>query len=182
LVGWFAVQAAVDIAKNGIAGLLYTDDYDVAPRQHGMLLCIMSTMTNTSAMIVVPTHSNEACSLGTNPISLAAPCSSSCQAALSRRPHWHGNDDNCPLIGRVESVPTTGQQNVNMTPTAKPCTNPNEIIDHGGAMLPLGGASEVDGWTQGLLRCALMMVELLCGVFAGTADNINLARTLNMTM
>lgn len=89
VVGCFAMQAAVDIAKQhgcavvicknsnhyGIAG--YYTDY--VARQHDML-CM--SMTNTSA-IVVPTHSKEAC-LGTNPISLAAPCSSSSsQAAVA---------------------------------------------------------------------------------------------------
>jgi L-2-hydroxycarboxylate dehydrogenase (NAD+) len=187
VVGCFAMNAAVDIAKQhgcavvvcknsnhyGIAG--YYTDY--VARNHGML-CM--SMTNTSA-IVVPTHSKEAC-LGTNPISLAAPCSSiGTGSSRNGNPVLIDMATTTVPIGRVEVYQQQGKTLPSTTwavdANGKPCTDPSEIIDHGGAMLPLGGASELTGGHKGY--CSALMVELLCGVLSGNKFGKNVDMTMN---
>ncbi|CAM9460012.1 unnamed protein product [Lampetra fluviatilis] len=151
-VGWVVARGS---NHYGIAGF-----YSMQALEQGMM---GMSFTNTSPL-VVPTRGME-CTLGTNPISVAAPA---------------GKDDSFVLdmatsavaLGKVE-LHARNQQTI---PEGWGCDakgavtqDPQKVLD-GGGLLALGGAEATGGYKGYGLG---MMVEVFCGIMAGATYSKN---------
>ncbi|XP_030622855.1 uncharacterized protein LOC115806306 [Chanos chanos] len=116
------------------------------------------TYTNTSPL-VVPTRAKE-CTLGTNPISVAAPARNGDSFVLDMA-------TSAVALGKVE----LHKRNGNSIPVGWGCdaqgrlsTDPGKVLS-GGGLVPIGGC-EITGGHKGFGLG--MMVEVFCGMLAGS--------------
>uniref|UniRef100_A0A3Q1G7L5 Uncharacterized oxidoreductase YjmC-like n=1 Tax=Acanthochromis polyacanthus TaxID=80966 RepID=A0A3Q1G7L5_9TELE len=113
--------------------------------------------TNTSPL-VVPTRGKE-CTLGTNPISVAAPANDGDSFVLDMA-------TSAVALGKIElhdrrkdPIP----EGWGCDPQGKLTTDPKKVVN-GGGLVPIGGNEETGGYKGYGLG---MMVEVFCGILAG---------------
>ncbi|XP_078076944.1 putative oxidoreductase YjmC [Mustelus asterias] len=154
-IGWVAAYGS---NHYGIAGF-----YSMQALKCGL---IGMSCTNTSPL-VVPTRAKE-CTLGTNPLSVAAP-------AL--------NDDSFVLdmatsavaLGKIE-VQQRSKEKVPVgwgcDSSGKETTDPTQILT-GGGLVPLGGSEATSGYKGYGLS---LLVEVFCGMLTGSNYSKNIRR------
>lgn len=172
VVGKFCIDLAIKKAKEvgvgwvvakgsnhyGIAGY-----YALQASNQGL---VGMSVTNTSPL-VMPTRGKVG-TLGTNPISFAAPAQ---------------NDDSFVLdmatttvaLGKIELNERKGipiPEGWGADKNGQQTTDPKEVLN-GGGMLPLGGSEETSGYKGYGLA---MMVEVLCGILGGSSYSTNIRR------
>ncbi|KAL0967870.1 hypothetical protein UPYG_G00258720 [Umbra pygmaea] len=116
------------------------------------------SFTNTSPL-VVPTRAKE-CTLGTNPISVAAPANNGDSFVLDMA-------TSAVALGKIELHERRGD----MIPEGWGCdsqgrmsTDPGKVLN-GGGLVPIGGCEATGGYKGFGLG---MMVEVFCGMLAGS--------------
>ncbi|KAJ0069609.1 hypothetical protein NL108_011109, partial [Boleophthalmus pectinirostris] len=158
-IGWVVARGS---NHYGIAG--YYSMQALTENMIGM------SFTNTSPL-VVPTRAKE-CTLGTNPISVAAPANdgdsfvldmATSAVALGKIELHHRRGDEIPIGWGQDSQ---GK----MTP------DPSKVLS-GGGLVPIGGSEATGGYKGYGLG---MMVEVFCGILAG-AEYSNRIRTWKVT-
>ncbi|KAK6188463.1 hypothetical protein SNE40_004632 [Patella caerulea] len=176
VTGNFSMNVAIDKAKNvgigwvvakgsnhyGIAGF-----YAMEASKQGLL---GMSFTNTSPLSV-PTRAVKP-TLGTNPISLAAPARkdsfvldmATTTAALGKIELHDRKGINIPNSWGVDS-------------RGKECNDPKPVLESGGLM-PLGG-SELTGGYKGYGLA--MLVEIFCGILSGSTYGPNIRKWRNTT-
>nr|XP_004563910.1 uncharacterized protein LOC101476659 [Maylandia zebra] len=115
------------------------------------------SFTNTSPL-VVPTRAKE-CTLGTNPISVAAPAKDGDSFVLDMA-------TSAVAIGKVELHERRGDpipEGWGCDPLGKITTDPKRVLT-GGGLVPVGGSEATGGYKGYGLG---MMVEVFCGILAG---------------
>ncbi|XP_071108497.1 uncharacterized oxidoreductase YjmC-like [Haliotis cracherodii] len=169
VVGRFCIDLAIQKAKDagigwvvakgsnhfGIAGW-----YSMRAMEQGL---VGMAFTNTSPLLV-PTRAKDR-TLGTNPISVAAPANNGDSYVLDMA-------TTAVALGKIELNDRKGIEapiGWGTDRDGKPCSNPAEIVDNGGLM-PLGGPEECSGYKGYGLS---MMVELFCGILGGCAFGPN---------
>uniref|UniRef100_A0A8C4Q6Z6 Malate dehydrogenase n=1 Tax=Eptatretus burgeri TaxID=7764 RepID=A0A8C4Q6Z6_EPTBU len=158
-IGWVVAKGS---NHYGIAGF-----YSMQALKHGM---IGMSFTNTSPL-VVPTRAKE-CTLGTNPLSVAAPAANGDSFVLDMA-------TSSVALGKVELYARNNEKvpyGWGCDHQGKVTENPEEVLD-GGGLLSLGG-SELTGGYKGYGLS--MMVEIFCGILAGAAYSKNV-RTWRVT-
>ncbi|KAK7494939.1 hypothetical protein BaRGS_00013818 [Batillaria attramentaria] len=154
-IGWVSARGSNHF---GIAGW-----YSMRAMEQGLL---GMAFTNTSPLMV-PTRARKP-TLGTNPISLAAPA---------------GNGDSMVLdmattavaLGKIELNDRKGLEipvGWGCDSSGKACTDPKPVVATGGLM-PLGGTEECSGYKGYGLA---MMVDVFCGILTGSAFGPNVRR------
>ncbi|XP_029952226.1 uncharacterized protein LOC115391935 [Salarias fasciatus] len=163
VVGNFCMQLAIEKAKEvGIGWVVAhgSNHYGIAGYYAMQALkenMIGMSFTNTSPL-VVPTRA-KACTIGTNPISVAAP----------------GNDGDSFVLDMATSAVALGKVELHARreesiPEGWGCdskgkitTDPKEVLN-GGGLVPIGGSEATGGYKGYGLG---MMVEIFCGILAG---------------
>ncbi|XP_060770350.1 uncharacterized oxidoreductase YjmC-like [Neoarius graeffei] len=158
-IGWVVAYGS---NHYGIAGY-----YSLQALQKNMIgMCY----TNTSPL-VVPTRGKE-CTLGTNPISVAAPAKDGDSFVLDMA-------TSAVALGKVELHARNGQsipEGWGCDASGLPTSDPNAVTS-GGGLVPVGG-SEMTGGYKGYGLA--LMVEVFCGILAGS-DYSKYVRTWRMT-
>ncbi|KAJ8417015.1 hypothetical protein AAFF_G00282420 [Aldrovandia affinis] len=146
-IGWVVTHGSNHF---GIAGY-----YSMQALKENM---IGMSFTNTSPL-VVPSRAKE-CTLGTNPISVAAPASNGDSFVLDMA-------TSAVALGKVE----LHQRHGDNIPEGWGCdsqgqltTDPGKVLN-GGGLVPLGGSEETGGYKGYGLG---LMVEVFCGILAGS--------------
>lgn len=154
-IGWVTARGSNHF---GIAGW-----YSIRAMDQGLL---GMAFTNTSPLMV-PTRARKP-TLGTNPISLAAPGTGGDSLVLDMA-------TTAVALGKVELNDRKGMDippGWGVDSTGKTCTTPKPVVENGGLM-PLGGSEECSGYKGYGLA---MMVEVFCGLMAGAAFGPNVRR------
>ncbi|GFO11269.1 delta(1)-pyrroline-2-carboxylate reductase [Plakobranchus ocellatus] len=152
-IGWVCVKASNHF---GIAGW-----YSIRAMEQGL---IGMAFCNTSPFMI-PTRSKTR-TLGTNPISVAAKGNNGEEFVLDMA-------TTAVAQGKVEIKNLLGKkvpQGWTVDGHGKPCTDPQEVLDHGG-LHPLGGPEETSGYKGYGLG---FMVELFCGILSGSRFGQNI--------
>ncbi|GAA6215230.1 uncharacterized protein LOC108883052 isoform X2 [Lates japonicus] len=147
-IGWVVAHGS---NHYGIAGY-----YAMQALQENM---IGMSFTNTSPL-VVPTRGKE-CTLGTNPISMAAPAKDGDSFVLDMA-------TSAVALGKVELHERRGDpipEGWGCDPQGKLTTDPKRVL-RGGGLVPIGGSEATGGYKGYGLG---MMVEVFCGILAGAA-------------
>ncbi|KAK6165965.1 hypothetical protein SNE40_022767 [Patella caerulea] len=164
VVGKFCIDLAIQKAKEtGIAWVVANDSnhfgiagwYSIRAMEQGML---GMAFTNTSPLMV-PTRARKP-TLGTNPLTLAAPANNGDSMVLDMA-------TTSVALGKIELSDRKGQDipvGWGCDETGKPCKNPGRVVESGGLM-PLGGDENTAGYKGYGLG---MMVEVFCGILAGS--------------
>ncbi|XP_069760633.1 uncharacterized oxidoreductase YjmC-like [Narcine bancroftii] len=172
VVGNFCMKIAIQKAKEvgiGWVSAYGSNHYGIAGFYSMQALkcgLIGMTCTNTSPL-VVPTRTKE-CTLGTNPISVAAPALNGDSFVLDMA-------TSVVSIGKVEVRQRQGEnvpKGWGCDPDGKDTNDPTRILK-GGGLLPLGGNEATSGYKGYGLS---MMVEIFCGILAGAHYNNNIQR------
>ncbi|CAN9499081.1 unnamed protein product [Ophioblennius macclurei] len=163
VVGNFCMNLAIKKAKDAGIGWVVarnSNHYGIAGYYAMQALkenMIGMSFTNTSPL-VVPTRAKE-CTIGTNPISVAAPGKDGDSFVLDMA-------TSAVALGKVElhsrrkeSIP----EGWGCDPQGKLSTDPDKVLK-GGGLVPIGG-SEATGSYKGYGLG--MMVEVFCGILAG---------------
>ncbi|XP_048462836.1 uncharacterized oxidoreductase YjmC-like [Rhincodon typus] len=170
VVGNFCMDLAIQKAKDvgigwvsaygsnhyGIAGF-----YSMQALKHGL---IGMTCTNTSP-VVVPTRGKK-CTLGTNPISVAAPALNGDSFVLDMA-------TSAVALGKIEVQQRHGEKipvGWGCDSKGKGTTDPTEVLK-GGGLLPLGGSEATSGYKGYGLS---LMVEVFCGILSGSLYSENI--------
>ncbi|XP_072290681.1 uncharacterized oxidoreductase YjmC-like [Eucyclogobius newberryi] len=176
VVGNFCMELALKKAKEAGIGWVVargSNHYGIAGYYSMQALkenMIGMSFTNTSPL-VVPTRGKE-CTLGTNPISVAAPANdgdsfvldmATSAVALGKVELHHRRGDEIPIGWGLD---TDGK----ITP------DPSKVLS-GGGLVPIGGSEAMGGYKGYGLG---MMVEVFCGILAG-AEYSNHIRTWKVT-
>ncbi|XP_055078570.1 uncharacterized oxidoreductase YjmC-like isoform X2 [Periophthalmus magnuspinnatus] len=176
VVGNFCMKLALKKAKEAGIGWVVargSNHYGIAGYYSMQALkenMIGMSFTNTSPL-VVPTR-GKACTLGTNPISVAAPANdgdsfvldmATSAVALGKIELHHRRGDEIPIGWGLDAQ---GK----MTP------DPSKVLS-GGGLVPIGGSEATGGYKGYGLG---MMVEVFCGILAG-AEYSNRVRTWKVT-
>ncbi|XP_070210571.1 uncharacterized oxidoreductase YjmC-like isoform X2 [Littorina saxatilis] len=147
-IGWVSVRGSNHF---GIAGW-----YSMRALDQGLM---GMAFTNTSPKLV-PTRAQRQ-TLGTNPISVAAPANNGDSMVLDMA-------TTVVALGKVE-VKKTLREDIplgwGVDSDGKPTTDPDKVLVDGGLM-PLGGLEETSGYKGYGLG---MMVEIFCGILSGSA-------------
>ncbi|XP_076460466.1 putative oxidoreductase YjmC [Babylonia areolata] len=146
-IGWVSVRGSNHF---GIAGW-----YSMRAQDQGLL---GMAFTNTSPQLV-PTRSRQQ-TLGTNPISLAAPANNGDSMVLDMA-------TTVVAFGKVEMKKTLNQDvplGWGVDSTGKPSTDPDKVMAADGGLMPLGGPEETSGYKGYGLA---MLVEVFCGILSG---------------
>uniref|UniRef100_A0AAY4CLI2 Malate dehydrogenase n=1 Tax=Denticeps clupeoides TaxID=299321 RepID=A0AAY4CLI2_9TELE len=164
VVGNFCMKLAIKKARDvGIGWVVARDSnhYGIAAYYSMQALkenMIGMSFTNTSPL-VVPTRAKE-CTLGTNPISIAAPAKNGGSFVLDMA-------TSAVALGKVE----IHERNGSSIPEGWGCdsqgrvsTDPSKVLN-GGGLVPLGGP-EITGGHKGYGLG--LMVEVFCGMLAGS--------------
>ncbi|XP_075905389.1 putative oxidoreductase YjmC isoform X2 [Nelusetta ayraudi] len=176
VVGNFCMKLAIQKAKEvGIGWVVAhgSNHYGIAGYYSMQALkedMIGMSFTNTSPL-VVPTRGKE-CTLGTNPISVAAPASGGDSFVLDMA-------TSAVALGKVELHERRGDS----IPEGWGCdgqgqltSDPKKVLS-GGGLVPIGGSEATGGYKGYGLG---MMVEVFCGILAG-AQYSNKIRTWKVT-
>ncbi|XP_056272339.1 uncharacterized oxidoreductase YjmC-like [Pseudoliparis swirei] len=163
VVGNFCMQLAIKKAKEAGIGWVVahgSNHYGIAGYYAMQALkenMIGMSFTNTSPL-VVPTRGKE-CTLGTNPISVAAPAKDGDSFVLDMA-------TSAVALGKVELHERRGDT----IPEGWGCdaggtltTDPKRVLS-GGGLVPIGGSEATGGYKGYGLG---MMVEVFCGILAG---------------
>ncbi|KAK7100708.1 hypothetical protein V1264_023614 [Littorina saxatilis] len=175
VVGDFSMQLAISKAKTAGVGLVTAKNsnhygiagwYAMQASEQGLL---GMSMTNTSPLSV-PTRGQKP-TLGTNPISLAAPAKPGDDFVLDMA-------TTTVALGKIElhdrkQIPIPNSWGVDEQ--GKESNDPKVVIDKGGLM-PLGG-SEMTGGYKGYGLA--MLVEILCGIMADADYGPNIRKWRN---
>ncbi|KAE9421727.1 hypothetical protein Angca_007247 [Angiostrongylus cantonensis] len=166
VVGNFCMRLAIEKArKNGIGWVVAKNSnhfgiagwYAQSALQQGL---VGMAFTNTSPC-VFPTNSTEK-TLGSNPISLAAP-------ALNGDSFFLDMASTTVAYGKIEIMEQRGAKRIprgwGADAYGVETQDPKKVLN-GGGLQPLGG-SEATGGYKGTGLC--MMVEVLCGIMAGSS-------------
>ncbi|KAJ7358781.1 hypothetical protein OS493_021560 [Desmophyllum pertusum] len=152
-IGWVVCKGSTHF---GIAGW-----YSAQALQHGM---IGMSMTNTSP-VVVPTRASQS-SIGTNPLSVAAPGKAGDSFLLDMATSG-------VALGKVEMChrkETEIPQGWGVNSKGLETVDPKEVFE-GGGLLPLGG-KEITGGYKGYGLA--MMVDVFCGILSGSTFGTNI--------
>lgn len=176
VVGNFCMNLALNKAKEAGIGWVVakgSNHYGIAGYYSMQALkenMIGMSFTNTSPL-VVPTRGKE-CTLGTNPISVAAPASNGDSFVLDMA-------TSAVALGKVElhdrrkeEIPIGWGLDID----GKMTSDPARVLD-GGGLVPIGGSEATGGYKGYGLG---MMVEVFCGILAG-AEYSNRIRTWKNT-
>lgn len=158
-IGWVVAR---DSNHYGIAGY-----YAMQALKENM---IGMSFTNTSPL-VVPTRGKE-CTLGTNPISVAAPANNGDSFVLDMA-------TSAVALGKVELHERRGDEipeGWGCDADGKMTCDPKRVLN-GGGLVAIGGSEETGGYKGYGLG---MMVELFCGILAGAHYSNNI-RTWKVT-
>ncbi|KAJ7998249.1 hypothetical protein DPEC_G00220660 [Dallia pectoralis] len=120
--------------------------------------------TNTSPL-VVPTRAKE-CTLGTNPLSVAAPANNGDSFVLDMA-------TSTVALGKIELHERRGDtipEGWGCDSQGRISTDPREVLN-GGGLVPLGGSEATGGYKGFGLG---MMVEVFCGMLAGSHYSQNI--------
>ncbi|KAM9351831.1 putative oxidoreductase YjmC [Symphorus nematophorus] len=176
VVGNFCMNLAIKKAKEvGIGWVVAhgSNHYGIAGYYSMQALkenMIGMSFTNTSPL-VVPTRGKE-CTLGTNPISVAAPANDGDSFVLDMA-------TSAVALGKVELYERRGDpipEGWGCDAQGKLSTDPKRVLS-GGGLVPIGGSEETGGYKGYGLG---MMVEVFCGILAG-AKYSNHVRTWKVT-
>uniref|UniRef100_A0A8C6SIR4 Malate dehydrogenase n=1 Tax=Neogobius melanostomus TaxID=47308 RepID=A0A8C6SIR4_9GOBI len=151
-IGWVVARGS---NHYGIAGY-----YSMQALKENM---IGMSFTNTSPL-VVPTRGKE-CTLGTNPISVAAPANDGDSFVLDMA-------TSAVALGKVELHQRRGDEipiGWGLDKDGKMTSDPSRVRD-GGGLVPIGGSEATGGYKGYGLG---MMVEVFCGILAGAAYSNN---------
>ncbi|XP_041054076.1 uncharacterized oxidoreductase YjmC-like isoform X1 [Carcharodon carcharias] len=172
VVGNFCMDLAIKKAKEvgiGLVAAYGSNHYGIAGFYSMQALkCgyIGMTCTNTSPF-VVPTRAKEP-TLGTNPISVAAPALDGDSFVLDMA-------TSAVALGKIE-VQQRREEKVPVgwgcDSSGKETTDPEQILK-GGGLVPLGGSEATSGYKGYGLS---LMVEVLCGILAGAHYSKNIRR------
>lgn len=176
VVGNFCMNLAIKKAKEVGVGWVVahgSNHYGIAG--HYAMLALKENMigmsfTNTSPL-VVPTRGKE-CTLGTNPISVAAPASNGDSFVLDMA-------TSAVALGKVELHERRGDtipEGWGCDPQGQLTTDPKRVLS-GGGLVPIGGSEATGGYKGYGLG---MMVEMFCGILAG-AQFSKFVRTWKVT-
>ncbi|KAM3870157.1 putative oxidoreductase YjmC [Diretmus argenteus] len=163
VVGNFCMNLAIKKAKEvGIGWVVAhgSNHYGIAGYYSMQALkenMIGMSYTNTSPL-VVPTRGKE-CTLGTNPISVAAPAKDGDSFVLDMA-------TSAVALGKVELYDRRGDsipEGWGCDPQGKLSTDPSKVLK-GGGLVPIGGSEATGGYKGYGLG---MMVEVFCGILAG---------------
>ncbi|XP_067358244.1 uncharacterized oxidoreductase YjmC-like isoform X1 [Channa argus] len=163
VVGNFCMTLAIKKAKEvGIGWVVAhgSNHYGIAGYYAMQALkenMIGMTFTNTSPL-VVPTRGKE-CTLGTNPLSVAAPAMNGDSFVLDMA-------TSAVAIGKVELYDRRGDpipEGWGCDAKGQLTTDPSRVLN-GGGLVPVGGSEATGGYKGYGLG---MMVEVLCGILAG---------------
>uniref|UniRef100_G3NH26 Malate dehydrogenase n=1 Tax=Gasterosteus aculeatus aculeatus TaxID=481459 RepID=G3NH26_GASAC len=163
VVGNFCMNLAIKKAKEAGIGWVVahgSNHYGIAGYYAMQALkenMIGMSFTNTSPL-VVPTRGKE-CTLGTNPISVAAPAKDGDSFVLDMA-------TSAVALGKVELHERRGDtipEGWGCDAQGKLTTNPKEVLS-GGGLVPIGGSEATGGYKGFGLG---MMVEVFCGILAG---------------
>ncbi|XP_076461628.1 putative oxidoreductase YjmC [Babylonia areolata] len=146
-IGWVSVRGTNHF---GIAGW-----YSMRAQKEGL---VGMAFTNTSPMLV-PTRSRQQ-TLGTNPLSLAAPANKGDSMVLDMA-------TTVVAFGKVhvrKSQNQTLPMGWGVDGTGKPSTDPDKVMAVDGGLMPLGGPEETSGYKGYGLA---LLVEVLCGILSG---------------
>lgn len=153
-IGWVSVRGSNHF---GIAGW-----YSMRAMEQGLL---GMAFTNTSPKLV-PTRARTP-TLGTNPLSMAAPANNGDGMVLDMA-------TTAVALGKVE-MKRILQQEVprgwGVDENGKPSRDPDTILSDKGGLFPLGGTEETSGYKGYGLS---LMVEIFCGVLSGSAYGHNI--------
>ncbi|MGH0127207.1 UNVERIFIED_CONTAM: hypothetical protein FKN15_074542 [Acipenser sinensis] len=164
VVGNFCMDLAIKKAKDvGIGWVVAkgSNHYGIAGYYAMQALkqdMIGMSYTNTSPL-VVPTRARD-CTLGTNPISVAAPANDADSFVLDMA-------TSAVALGKVELHHRSGDtipEGWGCDSHGKPSTDPGKVLS-GGGLLPIGGCEATGGYKGYGLG---MMVEVFCGILAGS--------------
>ncbi|KAJ8252626.1 hypothetical protein COCON_G00219380 [Conger conger] len=145
-IGWVVANGSNHF---GIAGF-----YSMQALKDNM---IGMSFTNTSPL-QMPTRAKE-CTLGTNPISVAAPANGGDSFVLDMA-------TSAVALGKVELHHRRGEkipEGWGCDSKGKLNTDPGKVLN-GGGLVPIGGSEETGGYKGYGLA---MMVEVFCGILAG---------------
>lgn len=163
VVGNFCMNLAIQKAKETGIGWVVTkgsNHYGIAGYYSMQALkenMIGMSFTNTSPL-VVPTRAKE-CTIGTNPISVAAPGNNGDSFVLDMA-------TSAVALGKVELHSRRGDsipEGWGCDSTGKLSTDPKKVLN-GGGLVPIGGSEATGGYKGYGLG---MMVEVFCGILAG---------------
>uniref|UniRef100_A0A915CTR1 Malate dehydrogenase n=1 Tax=Ditylenchus dipsaci TaxID=166011 RepID=A0A915CTR1_9BILA len=174
VVGNFCTDLAIELAKeHGIGWVVanHSNHYGICAHygnrmaNHGL---VGMTFTNTSPCLF-PANSSQM-GLGSNPICVTA-------NASTQLPNINQKDSFC--LDMATSTVAFGKIEWGADPHGKPTTNPKEILE-GGGLLPLGSGGEQSAAYKG--TGLGMMVELFCGILAGSSfgKNVRQWREVNV--
>ncbi|TWW75794.1 hypothetical protein D4764_13G0004560 [Takifugu flavidus] len=176
VVGNFCMDLAIKKAKEAGIGWVVargSNHYGIAG--HYAMLALKENMigmsfTNTSPL-VVPTRGKQ-CTLGTNPISVAAPGKDGDSFVLDMA-------TSAVALGKVELHDRRGDsipEGWGCDTHGKLSTDPKKVLN-GGGLVPIGGSEATGGYKGYGLG---MMVEVFCGILAGAQYSNNI-RTWKVT-
>ncbi|KAK7109474.1 uncharacterized oxidoreductase YjmC-like [Littorina saxatilis] len=154
-IGWVSARGSNHF---GIAGW-----YSMRAMEQGLL---GMAFTNTSPLLV-PTRARKP-TLGTNPLSLAAPGNQGDSMVLDMA-------TTAVALGKVELNDRKGKpipKGWGVDSSGKTSTDPKPVVESGGLM-PLGGSEECSGYKGYGLS---MMVDVFCGLLSGAAFGPNVRR------
>ncbi|KAG7230899.1 hypothetical protein INR49_024927 [Caranx melampygus] len=163
VVGNFCMNLAIKKAKEVGVGWVVahgSNHYGIAGYYAMQALkenMIGMSFTNTSPL-VVPTRGKE-CTLGTNPLSVAAPAKDGDSFVLDMA-------TSAVALGKVELHERRGDpipEGWGCDPQGKLTTDPKKVLK-GGGLVPIGGCEATGGYKGYGLG---MMVEVFCGILAG---------------
>uniref|UniRef100_A0A667YX37 Uncharacterized oxidoreductase YjmC-like n=1 Tax=Myripristis murdjan TaxID=586833 RepID=A0A667YX37_9TELE len=172
VVGNFCMDLAIKKAKEvGIGWVVAhgSNHYGIAGYYAMQALkenMIGMSFTNTSPL-VVPTRGKE-CTLGTNPISVAAPAKHGDSFVLDMA-------TSAVALGKIELHDRRGDsipEGWGCDPQGKLTTDPGRVLK-GGGLLPIGGSEATGGYKGYGLG---MMVEVFCGILAGAEYSRNVRK------
>ncbi|XP_037622730.1 uncharacterized oxidoreductase YjmC-like [Sebastes umbrosus] len=176
VVGNFCMKLALKKAKEAGIGWVVargSNHYGIAGYYAMQALkenMIGMSFTNTSPL-VVPTRGKE-CTLGTNPISVAAPAKNGDSFVLDMA-------TSAVALGKVELHERRGDtipEGWGCDAQGKLTTDPKKVLS-GGGLVPIGGSEATGGYKGYGLG---MMVEVFCGILAGAQYSNNI-RTWKVT-
>uniref|UniRef100_A0AAV2L3Q6 Malate dehydrogenase n=1 Tax=Knipowitschia caucasica TaxID=637954 RepID=A0AAV2L3Q6_KNICA len=176
VVGNFCMKLALKKAKEAGIGWVVargSNHYGIAGYYSMQALkenMIGMSFTNTSPL-VVPTRGKE-CTLGTNPISVAAPANNGDSFVLDMA-------TSAVALGKIELHHRRGEEipiGWGQDSDGKLTPDPSQVLS-GGGLVPIGGCEATGGYKGYGLG---MMVEVFCGVLAG-AEFSNRVRTWKVT-
>ncbi|XP_053741972.1 uncharacterized oxidoreductase YjmC-like [Synchiropus splendidus] len=163
VVGNYCMNLAIQKAKEAGIGWVVargSNHYGIAGYYAMQALkenMIGMSFTNTSPL-VVPTRGKE-CTLGTNPIAVAAPANDGDSFVLDMA-------TSAVALGKVELHERRGDtipEGWGCDAQGKITSNPKEVLS-GGGLVPIGGSEATGGYKGYGLG---MMVETFCGILAG---------------